>query len=616
MKKVFNIGAKEQATKEVINPGNLPTNLTSEKTLENLLAYFKQVKCGNCPKDYNTCLDDNRDYIEELVQNKGINLFCEENLFFDIMVKLIERQEGSNKEENKFRNRMIVAERLYKLVASDPGNGSMRATFTDYLDFYIDNYLSRDEFEKFIEPMYPVFEKKSLPLSIYRQIQNFDKSVNKTKIVNFIIKARQYYVDELAAYSAATDLISTVKDESKTGITTDEVKELIHVALGRARNVAGIYDFSEQELIDIAHRLESVQGDVADLRSRASTDIGAMVDRAEAAFKEQLRKQDKLGQVTLDAARQSQRRIEEASTEAVKEINSLVGTKKLKGKVVQVRNQAKANKLLDKNTPLSDRYKALDKLKMSDEHYHESFDNLAYSALAKKPTILSGDNGVGKSTAVDQLGATLGLPIYRVGQVDDYHLAFKGFMAADNSFVASPLYHAYMNGGILCFDNFDKSDPRVMNELNTIIGKDGYRPYTFADGTIVEPSPNLVVVCTTDKHNLEVNDALIQAKLNPNDFAVVNFEEDLNLAKNILADHPDLLKVWNKLDLKNEFGVAVADALVKNVGSGNFSLVDYFELNPHLSSYLDQLTSEGYARKLTYPSSHDYYDAGEHEIVN
>lgn len=100
--------------------------------------------------------------------------------------------------------------------------------------------------------------------------------------------------------------------------------------------------------------------------------------------------------------------------------------------------------------------------------------------------IICGKPGTGKTTTADALSATLGLPIYTVScSKNTEEDTFEGMTkVSEGSFLfkSTPFLDAYENGGIVVLEEFNLTDPAVMQgaigqavEYPFILMKDGYQ---------------------------------------------------------------------------------------------------------------------------------------------
>ena len=115
---------------------------------------------------------------------------------------------------------------------------------------------------------------------------------------------------------------------------------------------------------------------------------------------------------------------------------------------------------------------------------------------------ISGETGLGKSTAVMRIALELGIPVVRVNlsyttDVDDLIGGLrleKDGDAGVTSFQEGPVLQAMRMGAILLLDEVDSANPRILMELQSIMELKGY--LIKKTGKMIYPSPSFRVIAT------------------------------------------------------------------------------------------------------------------------
>jgi MoxR-like ATPase len=102
---------------------------------------------------------------------------------------------------------------------------------------------------------------------------------------------------------------------------------------------------------------------------------------------------------------------------------------------------------------------------------------------------LHGPAGSGKSTLGKQCADAFGLPFYAVAKVESEYLLL-GFRTANGDVVRTPFRDAYEYGGVLLFDELDRSNPNAVTALNMALAN---KCCPFPDG-LITMHPNFKVL--------------------------------------------------------------------------------------------------------------------------
>ena len=120
----------------------------------------------------------------------------------------------------------------------------------------------------------------------------------------------------------------------------------------------------------------------------------------------------------------------------------------------------------------------------------EGFDDMVRDLNNGYNIYLYGPAGTGKSHTAKQLAEALGLPFYELNQVEFAH-EVCGYGDASGKFVSTPAYEAATKGGLLFFDEWDRSAQAATTVVNTMLAN---RRFTFPVIGNVEMHPNFRVV--------------------------------------------------------------------------------------------------------------------------
>lgn len=120
----------------------------------------------------------------------------------------------------------------------------------------------------------------------------------------------------------------------------------------------------------------------------------------------------------------------------------------------------------------------------------DGFDDMVRDLDAGYAVYMYGPAGTGKSHTAKQLADALGLPYYELNQVEFAH-EVAGYGDASGKYVPTPLYEAVTKGGLLFFDEFDRSAQSATTIVNTLLAN---RRFTFPVIGNVEAHPNFRVV--------------------------------------------------------------------------------------------------------------------------
>jgi cobaltochelatase CobS len=122
---------------------------------------------------------------------------------------------------------------------------------------------------------------------------------------------------------------------------------------------------------------------------------------------------------------------------------------------------------------------------------HKELQSLVQLCQLRLHTFLVGPAGSGKTTAVEQVAHILGLPFYSQSMgpsTSEWDLL--GYRSPDGHYVSGILREPFENGGVLCLDEMDNTNPNVLTALNSALAN-GHAQ--FPDGRITK-HPDFICV--------------------------------------------------------------------------------------------------------------------------
>lgn len=141
----------------------------------------------------------------------------------------------------------------------------------------------------------------------------------------------------------------------------------------------------------------------------------------------------------------------------------------------------------------------------ADKKFDDFIKTASYTVLEELVThdnpvniYISGDTGLGKSTAVMFIARRIGLPVVRVSMtfatdVDDLIGGIR-LEGGDTTFKYGPVIECMQTGGILLLDEVDSANPRVLMELQAIAEGNGV--LIKKTNTMVYPHPTFRIIAT------------------------------------------------------------------------------------------------------------------------
>lgn len=124
---------------------------------------------------------------------------------------------------------------------------------------------------------------------------------------------------------------------------------------------------------------------------------------------------------------------------------------------------------------------------------HYNFDKLVRMVgNCRLNVALVGESGTGKTHGALQLGEALGMKTWlQPFSPSDRKHEVKGFLDANGRFHAPAIKNAYVDGGLLILDEYDKANPEVAVAMNALLSGD---TYLFADNKMYTKHKDFLVV--------------------------------------------------------------------------------------------------------------------------
>jgi hypothetical protein len=171
---------------------------------------------------------------------------------------------------------------------------------------------------------------------------------------------------------------------------------------------------------------------------------------------------------------------------------------------------------------------------------HAKLPLLVKAAGLRRPIMLVGPAGSGKTTAGRQLAEAYDVPFYANSNspMDTRMLAF-GYMDAAGNYHPGYLYRAMKEGGVLLDDEVDSSNPAIMVSKNAAIEN---RFAQFPNGETVEAHENFIYIGSANTYGRGADRMYVgrtqldAATLNRFVFVEWDYDEDLEMQLSINPD--------------------------------------------------------------------------------
>lgn len=198
-------------------------------------------------------------------------------------------------------------------------------------------------------------------------------------------------------------------------------------------------------------------------------------------------------------------------------------------------------------------------VKHTEDVVHENFEHLLKMVGAGMNVALVGEAGSGKSTAAEQCARALGLDFYPVS----FHAKMtstdlRGYMDAKGDYNESAMYRAFKLGGLLCLDEFDRSNTEVVVSLNNLLAG---ASYLFPNNELVKKHEDFrVVACqntTGSGGSKQYAAAQRQDASTLNRFVTIPWDIDNAMERKIAGDTPITTIVQMIRSKAKELGVDI-----------------------------------------------------------
>lgn len=182
---------------------------------------------------------------------------------------------------------------------------------------------------------------------------------------------------------------------------------------------------------------------------------------------------------------------------------------------------------------------------------HKNFTHLLKMVGARLNVALIGEAGSGKTHATEQVAEALGLNYFPMS----FHAKMtatdlRGYMDANGKYNASALYLAMKQGGVLCLDEFDRSNTEVTVSLNNVLASG---KYLFPNGELVSKHPDFVVVACQNTTGMGASKQYAAAQRQDastlNRFVKLEWNVDEDMETAICGDN-DITKAVQKIRAK------------------------------------------------------------------
>ena len=491
------------------------------------------------------------DQLESLKEKfVGIDLYCDQTTYWkhirDIVKADVELSIGTK-----------LCRVLYKTIITNPDNKQEQTTFIKFEQLLLNKELLKKEFgiHEFIDKFdsyYILFNDKTASYSILSHIFNDETFGAKERIMlakeimDFAVKVREYYFDEVGFKALLLDTIDKVKTQT---FNSDNRISLYKEQERKAKHAAGFYDIDEVALAQTNKFVEQLQDKYESLVANIAR-TNTVLDDAQAKAVEDfktatqgiLANADKVIAEVSDVADSRKKQIDDLGTSIIRTINKFLDENPEAEEVLRTKDSG-YNPLLDMSKPAKDRFASAIKNLSPTEFYQDSFNDALGYVLINHPVFLQGPTGCGKSHMAKQIAEVLGVPFYNIGFITDAWNEIKGWDNAAGNFEKTAFYDAYKYGGVAFIDEIDISNPQALMELNKITGEDGYEPYIFQNGECVTPHKNFRLVAAGNTFGRGGDqdyqrNALDISTLDRYEKVQVTYNEELE--KTIMRDHQDI----------------------------------------------------------------------------
>jgi hypothetical protein len=179
------------------------------------------------------------------------------------------------------------------------------------------------------------------------------------------------------------------------------------------------------------------------------------------------------------------------------------------------------------------------------DHQHKNFIKLVKLCELRHNVMLTGEAGSGKTTAAIDAAKVLELKSYVMSMNEEIgRHQIEGYTDANGNFVDTPLYKAFKYGGVLCVDEFDRSNENGATVLNALSAND---QYTFPNGENVSRHEDFILIATGNTYGRGADGVYVGANqldgATLDRFTQLEWDIDDKFEESIAEDHEWMRKV-------------------------------------------------------------------------
>lgn len=490
-------------------------------------------------------------FINKYSQAEENRLYCDKELFWDNAIDTV------SKDIDITIGNYICSE-LYNTIVVDKDNDNQIRRFYRFKELFLDNNLLKAvNHNKIIDDfstLYSLFNDKESALNILKILYAKDEGnklvydiVLRDEIKDFLIETRKNFNDEGAYISL---VFNTIKSIELHSYNLETSKDVIKQATIMSRQLAGFYEIDEVGIAKLPGKVKKITDDI---QNRYDHLVQTFADKEDAVEAEKFKAITEFKNVTsgilgeadetiakVNSARDSaMRQLEGKEKDIQRKIDNFLGEHP-EGEEALRSKETGYNELLDMRIPAKERYEKVKKLGIDSI---QGLEDCIKNTLNNEAVLIQGPTGCGKSTAVRKTCELLNLRLYNIGYITEEFTTIRGFIDANGNYQKSNFYDCYKYGGACLLDEIDMSSPEALLELNKITGGEGYLPYLFPNGELVQPHPNFRLFATANTFGQGGN---VEYHRNPMDsssidrYSIIKLTYDEKLEREILSDYPEV----------------------------------------------------------------------------
>ena len=203
---------------------------------------------------------------------------------------------------------------------------------------------------------------------------------------------------------------------------------------------------------------------------------------------------------------------------------------------------------------------------------HKLFERVLQLAARRKPVLLIGPTGCGKSHLVGQAAEALGLPFYSINcTMGMSESKLLGLLLPNGDYIPTDFVRAYEEGGVFLMDEIDAADPNVLLIMNTALAQGVLPLPTRREAPVARRHPDFILVAAANTHGTGANrlfvgrNQLDDATLDRFRVGQIEMDYDRDLEARLVENRDLLETVWRVRD-------RVADAKVRRSVSTRFAI--------------------------------------------